>query len=119
MPYIQDYNWGPCSPQPFWRGLCGLAQPQHPHAWSLPLYLVQEPRTLGELSNPDPPSNELHKSAGHETDTIHSLDATILLPGLLPYSLLASLHLPSWVTSEGAAVPVDKNKPGTNGPNRG
>lgn len=74
---------------------------------------------LGEPSNPDPPSNELHKSAGREPDTAHSLDTTTLLLGLLPYSLLGPVHPPSWVTSEDAAMPVGKNKPGTNGPEVG
>lgn len=75
-------------------------QPQHLHAWLLRLSLVQEPRTLREPSDPDPPSNEVPKSAGHETDTAHSLDTTRLLLGLLPSNLLGPVHLPSWVTAE-------------------
>ena len=116
LPYILGCDWGNFSPQPFWRGLCRLAQPQHPHVWSLPLCLAQEPRILGEPG--DPPSNKLHKCTGHETDTTHSLDATILLLGFLPYSLFGPVHLPSWVTSEEAAMSAGMNKPGTNGPNR-
>lgn len=75
-------------------------QPQHLHAWSLRLSLVQGPGTLREPSDPDPPSNELPKSAGHETDTAHSLDTTRLLLGLLPSNLLGPVHLPSRVTAE-------------------